>query len=107
MSTFGTLDKVPSHKTKQSTALGVVEFCYPKPVSWHNQPKHWVDDHNQRRHAPIDLAEIWKTQWWPHCQFAFFLTISETNAANSRGRAKGISADPQLKFHKALAMCML
>ncbi len=44
-------------------------------------------------------------QWWPHRQFAFFVTISETNAANLRGCAKGISADPHLKFRKALAMC--
>jgi hypothetical protein len=29
------------------------------------------------------------------------------NAANLRGHAKGIDADPQLKFRKALAMCML
>lgn len=66
-----------------------------------------VDDHNQRRHAPIDLAESWKTMWWPHRQFAFFLAISEANAANSRGRAKDEQANPQLQFRKAMAMLML
>jgi len=66
-----------------------------------------VDDHNQRRHAPIDLAESWKTKWWPHRQFAFFLAISEANAANSRGRAKDEQANPQLQFRKAMAMLML
>jgi hypothetical protein len=77
-------------------------------VSLHNRAKHWVDDHKQRRHAPIDIADIfWKTQWWPHRQFAFFLGISEASAANSRGRAKGVAADQQLKFWKALALCML
>ena len=84
-----------------------VEFCYPEPVAWHTQSKHWVDDHNQHRQAPIDLADCWKTQWWPHRQFAFFLAISETNAANSRARAKGDLAEPQLQFRKALAFCML
>lgn len=107
MSTFGVLDEVPTHKTRRTTAGGVVEFCYPEPVSWHNQSKHWVDDHNQRRHAPIDLAESWKTKWWPHRQFAFFLAISETNAANSRGRAREEPANPQLQFRKAMAILML
>jgi hypothetical protein len=107
MSTFGTLDENPNHKTKRTTAAGTVEFCYPEPVSLHNRAKHWVDDHNQRRHAPIDIADIWKTQWWPHRQFAFFLGISEANAANSRGRAKGVAAEPQLKFRKALSLLML
>jgi hypothetical protein len=46
-------------------------------------------------------------QWWSHCHSAFFVAVSETNAVNSRGHAKGISADPQLKFRKALAMCIL
>ena len=108
MSTFGVLDEVPTHKTRRTTAGGVVtEFCYPEPVSCHNQSKHWVDDHNQRRHAPIDLSESWKTKWWPHWQFAFFLAISEANAANSRGRAKDEQANPQLQFRKAMAMLML
>ena len=30
MSTFGALDEVPTHKTRRTTAGGVVmEFCYP------------------------------------------------------------------------------
>ncbi len=108
MSTFGVLDEVPTHKTRRTTAGGVVtEFCYPEPVSCHNQSKHWVDDHNQRRHAPIDLVESWKTKWWSHRHFTFFLTILEAIVANSRGRAKGKQADPQLWFRKAMAMLML
>ncbi len=101
MSTFGMVDEVLTHKTRCATAGGTVEFCYPEPVSLHNKTKQWVDDHNQRRHAPIDIASTWKTQWWPHRQFAFFWAISEANAANSRGRARGTAADPQLKFRRA------
>ena len=108
MSTFGTLDEVTAKKARRTPKNAPpVEFYYPEPVAWHNQSKHWVDDHNQRRQAPIDLADCWKTQWWPHRQFAFFLAISETNAANSRARAKGDLAEPQLQFRKALAFCML
>ena len=100
--------EVMAKKTKRTPKNAPpVEFYSPEPVSWHNQAKHWVDDHNQRRQAPIDMADCWKTQWWPHRQFAFFLAISETNAANSRARAKGDLAEPQLQFRKALAFCML
>ena len=66
MAMFGTLDEVAAHKTFRRTATGDVHFSYPEPFSWHNKTKCWVDDHNQRRHSPINLAEIWKTQWWPH-----------------------------------------
>ena len=108
MSTFGTLDEVTAKKARRPPKNAPpVEFYYPEPVAWHNQSKHWVNDHNQRRQAPIDLADCWKTQWWPHHQFAFFLAISETNAANSRARAKGDLAEPQLQFRRALAFCMM
>jgi hypothetical protein len=108
MSTFGTLDEVQTHGTFCRTAAGAdVRFNYSEPMSWHNKAKHWVDDHNQRRHSPIDLAEVWKTQWWPHRQFSFFLTITEVNAANSRGRAQDGIAEPVLAFQKKLAIAML
>ena len=108
MSTFGTLDEVQTHGTFRRTAAGAdVRFNYPEPMSWHNKAKHWVDDHNQRRHSPIDLAEVWKTQWWPHRQFSFFLTITEVNAANSRARARDGIAEPVLTFRKKLAIAML
>ena len=106
MSTFGTLDD--GHETKRTTSDGTAKrFFYPEPISWHNKAKHWVDDHNQRRHSPIDLAETWKTQWWPHRQFCFFLGLSEVNAATARGRARGEVAEPVLLFRKKLAMQML
>lgn len=67
---------------------GEAQFSYPEPMSWHSKAKHWLDDHNQRRHSPIDLAEVWKIFWWPHWQLSFFLTISEVNTANLRSCSK-------------------
>ena len=107
MSTFGTLDEVTEHKGFRRTASGDVHFRYREPFSWHNKAKHWIDDHNQQRHSPIDLAEIWKTQWWPHRQFTFILGVCEVNAANARGRARDVPAEPVLEFRKKLAMLML
>ena len=97
MLTFGTLDAT-THETWRGTATGNVSFKYPEPFSWHSKAKHWVDDHNQRRHSPIDLAEIWKTQWWPHRQFTFLLGVVEVNAANSRGRARDEPGGSVLEF---------
>ena len=67
MSTVRTLDEVPTHGTFRRTQSGAdIRFNYPEPMSWHNKSKHWVDDHNQWRHSPIDLAKVWNTpQWWP------------------------------------------
>jgi hypothetical protein len=31
----------------------------------HNIAKHWVDDVNNRRHAPIGLQDTWAAMWWP------------------------------------------
>jgi hypothetical protein len=66
MTMFGTLDQVPAHKTFWRTSAGDLHFSYLGPFSWHNKAKHWDDYHNQCRQSPINLAEIWKTQWWPH-----------------------------------------
>lgn len=97
MSMFGTLDEVSTHGTVCRTRVGEKRFYYSEPMSWHNKLKHYVDDHSQRRHSPVDLAEVWKTQWWPHQQLSFLLTISEVSAANLRGCAKDGPAESMLK----------
>ena len=53
---------------------------------------------SNRRHSPIDLAFTWKTKWWPHRQFTFFLGVAEVNACNERGRARRVPAEPMLEF---------
>ena len=65
------------HDNIQRTPAGDIDihFSYPKPFLWHNKAKHWVDNYNQGMHSPIDLAQIWKTQWWPHQQFTFAMNM--------------------------------
>ncbi|KAL3802284.1 hypothetical protein ACHAWO_002132 [Cyclotella atomus] len=65
MSCHGLLDKVADHKTARHVNGAWKSFHYAKPFSRQNRPKHWVDDHNNRRHDPISLDDTWKTKHWP------------------------------------------
>lgn len=108
MSTFGCLHEVEGHKAYRKLSTGeTVRWNYIEPVSRHNRSKHWVDDHNQRRHSPIDLSFVWRTKWWPNRQFTFFLGVAEVNAANSRARGRRENPEPVLDFRKKLAIKML
>jgi hypothetical protein len=84
-------------------------FKYAESMPRHNRTNHWVDDFNQRqrRHQPISLEEAFKTKWWPHRQFTFVLSVAETNAVNSRARARNEPAESQLDFRKQLAKQMM
>ena len=59
------------------------------------------------RHAPIELEDVWGTKWWPDRQFTFLCSIAESNAAHSRGWGWKEPTEPQLKFRRKLAECML
>ena len=63
MSTHGLLNEVANHATYRYINGEWISFKYTKPVSRHNKANHWVDDVNQRRHAPIVLEDIWDTKW--------------------------------------------
>ena len=108
MSTFGSLHEVEGHHAVRTLSTGsTARWNYIEPVSRHNRSKHWVDDHNQRRHAPIDLSFTWRTRWWPTRQFTFFLGVAEVNAANTRARALRQTPAPVLEFRRDLANEML
>ena len=108
MSTHGVLNEVPGHKAWRRTSTGEVhEWTYVEPNSRHNRAKHWVDDHNNKRHSPLDLGQLWNTKYWPHRQFAFLMAVSEVNAVNSKGRATGKEAESVLAFRKKLSLQLL
>ena len=73
----------------------------------HNRSKHWIANHNQRRHSPLDLADGWHTKWWPHWQFSFFLALLDVNALNTHGRAKDEVAESVFDFWKGVAIQMM
>ncbi|KAL3773990.1 hypothetical protein ACHAWO_004625 [Cyclotella atomus] len=78
-------------------------FKYTEAITNHNKSKHWVDDVNNRRHAPIGLEDVWATQWWPHRQFTFLCSVAEVNANNSKAQAHDKPAEHQIAFRKQLA----
>ena len=82
-------------------------FNYAEPCSRHNRTKHWVDDHYSRRHDPIDIAEKWRTKWWPNWQFSSFLSLSEVNDSVSCAFARGASQEPQLEFQQKFALALM
>ena len=107
MSTHGVLDEIQDHPTWRQVDGQWKTFKYAEPFSRHNRGKHWVDDVNKRRHAPISLESAWKTKWWANRQFTFLLSVAEVNAGMAQARAKKESAQPVLDFRKALAKLML
>ena len=106
MSTHGVLEEHQDHATWRGVDGQWKTFKYDKPFLRHNRGKHWVDDVNKRRHAPISLESDWKTKWWANRQFTFLLSVAEVNAGMARARAKKAPAEPMLDFRRRLATMM-
>ena len=66
MSTQQTVNEVEDHQTFWMLGGKHITFNYPEPPSGHNKAKHGVDDHNDIRHDPIDIAGTCRTKWWPN-----------------------------------------
>ena len=58
ISTHGTVNEVHGHATFWMIRGECITFNYAEPHLGHNKAKHWVDEHNNRRHDPIDNAEM-------------------------------------------------
>lgn len=107
MSTYGMLDKIQDHPTYRKVDGSWKTFKYLEPFSRYSRGKHWVDDHNNRRHDPIGLEEVWHTKWWPMRQFTFICSVAEVNAVQSRARGTRDLTLPLLQFCRKLAQQML
>ncbi len=90
MSTHGVLDENQDHPTWRMVDGQWKTFKYAEAFSRHNRGKHWVDDVNKRRHAPISLESAWGTKWRANRQFTFLLSVAEVNATMTRARAKKV-----------------
>jgi hypothetical protein len=107
MSTHGVLEENQDHATWREVNGEWKTFKYAEPFSRHNRGKHWVDNVNKRRHAPISLESAWKTKCWANRQFTFLLSVAEVNAEMARARATKAPAKPMLDFRRRLAKMML
>jgi hypothetical protein len=103
MATHGMLEEIQDHPTWRKVDGRWKSFKYTEPFSRYSKAKHWVDDHNNRRHDPIGLEEVWGTKWWPMRHFTFMCSVAEVNACHSQARGKREQTMPQLEFRRKLA----
>ena len=111
MASFGTLEENVDHKTRrvyQKNGQQVTKtFSYIEPISNHFKYRHQIDDHNNRRHAPISIEKTWATKHWPDRNFAWFIAVTEVNANHACAYFRGTEIIPQLEFRKNLAWEMI
>ena len=83
-------------------------FNYLHPFGLHLQYLHQVDNHNNRRHAPISIERTWATTFWPDRNFAWYLAVTEVNTALADGHfRKGGKLIPTLQFRRKLTHEMM
>ena len=80
MSSWMTLDELENKKTRIdfidiSGTKDKKKFAYRKPFGIHFRYRHEMDNHNDRRHAPISLERTWATKFWPDQNFSWYLTV--------------------------------
>jgi len=84
MSTYGTNNRESGKESKRQWKddgghQREVIFRYPEVVHNHYKYRHYIDDHNSKRHQPISLEVIWATARWSCRVFAFLLAVTEVN----------------------------
>ena len=107
MSTYGTNQRTGRETQRELDDGSRKKFSYPEVIGNHFLYRHSVDDHNNKRHSPISIEEIWATKWWPNRVFAFLLAVTEVNV--SLGMVEFCGSDPtsQIEFRKSLAEALI
>ena len=70
MSTHGTVNEVDFSDGRGKHIISL----RPK------QSKAYVNNHNNRKQDPIDIADTWTMKWLPDKQYSLFLAMLEVNA---------------------------
>ena len=63
MSTHCYMEELEIYQTFWMVGGEHIKFKNPEPHSGHNRAKHWVDDCDNRRHDPIDTADMQRTKY--------------------------------------------
>ena len=67
--------------------------------------RHKVYGHNNRCQSPTFLDIIWNTKYWPDCNFAWYLAVTEVKIERASGHFQnGGDIMPTLAVWKQLAM---
>ena len=112
MSTYGTNSTTNTKRSqrqfKDSQGQNRKEvIAYPEVVHNHYLYRHSVDDHNNKRHSPIGLEEVWATKTWEHRVFAFLLAVTEVNVKLAMEYFFQQEKTSQLDFRKQLAKALI
>ena len=105
-----TLDELEGARTRRdfidsSGMKNMKHFIYRQPFGLRFRYRHQVDEHNNRRHAPISLERTWATKLWPDQKFTWYLAVSEVNTALESGHFQNDGVvQPSLNFRRALAI---
>ena len=83
-------------------------FKYHQKFGLHFRYHHHVDDHNNRRHAPISIERTWATKFCTDRNFAWYLAVTEVNRALADGHfRKGRKLIPTLQLRRKLSHEMM
>jgi hypothetical protein len=109
MASWMTLNELEGAQTKRdykdaSGRMVSKKFCYRQPFGLHFKYRHQVDDHNNRRHAPISLERTWATKFWADRNFAWYLAVSFVNVNLAHGHFQNNGeVVPTLLFRREFA----
>ncbi len=111
MATYGT-DQEMGEDAKRTITTNTgqtvdIPFKYKELFYYHFKYRNAVDQHNQNRHKPLSLEEIWATIRWPNRVFAFLLSITEVNvkvAAEYFGKKEKL---PMLHVRRLIAEALI
>lgn len=110
MSNYGTIERLGDFRPREWVEDGTTRhatFKYPEIVYRHYKNRHQVDNHNNRRHQPISLEEVWGTKHWPHRVFAFLLAVTEGNMFLMNKTLNAQAEDSILAFRRSFAAELL
>ena len=107
MSTYGTNQRTGKETQCELVGGGRKNFSYPEVIGNHFLYRHSVDDHNNKRHSPISIEEIWATKWWPNRVFAFLVAVTEVNVSLGMVEFCDHAQTSQIEFRKKLAEALI
>jgi hypothetical protein len=112
MATYGTNETTNDSNTERTTINNngereVKRFQYTELFYNHFKFRNAVDAHNQQRHQPISLEEVWATMRWPNRVFSFLLSITEVNVKLASEHFGNAQKQSMLAFRKQLASALI
>ena len=108
MASWMTLDELQVTKTRRDFidrggTKETKQFTHRHLFGIHFSYRHQLDDHKNWRHTPIYLDTTWETRFWPDCNLAWYISVSEVNTALASDNFQNYGVvPPSIDFWRAL-----